>query len=219
MSDEVLQEVEKMLAEQIGNIDPADSKGRKRLRILEAAGELFATQGYRKTNVGEIARKAGIAKGTVYLYFKTKVDILVAVLSLEKIKSFAAFASVFDDAVPANQRLHKWVEQTLLITANSPLFSQLLAGDEDMEAVFSDIDPKLLTQRDKARGWMRDLLHQLAPNHDLDQLNARVDVLSSLAYLAPHLRAPHARHGVPLKDFAKILADIIVTGIQKEGES
>ena len=47
--------------------------------ILRAARELFATNGYDDTTIAEIARAAGVAVGTVYLYFANKHDILVDV--------------------------------------------------------------------------------------------------------------------------------------------
>src|SRR5215472_8007197 len=51
----------------------------KRQLILRAARELFASNGYDETTVAEIARAAGVAVGTVYLYFANKHDILVDV--------------------------------------------------------------------------------------------------------------------------------------------
>jgi AcrR family transcriptional regulator len=51
----------------------------KRRAIIEAARELFASQGYEDTTIAEIAREAGVAVGTVYLYFANKHDILVEV--------------------------------------------------------------------------------------------------------------------------------------------
>ena len=51
--------------------DPADPKARKRLRIVRAATELLSERGYRRTTVDDVAEAAGVAKGTVYLYFKT----------------------------------------------------------------------------------------------------------------------------------------------------
>jgi TetR/AcrR family fatty acid metabolism transcriptional regulator len=51
----------------------------KRQAILRAARELFATQSYDDTTIAEIARAAGVAVGTVYLYFTNKHDILVDV--------------------------------------------------------------------------------------------------------------------------------------------
>jgi TetR/AcrR family acrAB operon transcriptional repressor len=49
--------------------------------ILEAARRIFARLSYAATNVEEIAKEAGTAKGTVYLYFKSKEEILAAVLA------------------------------------------------------------------------------------------------------------------------------------------
>ena len=50
----------------------------KRQRILEAARKRFRYYGVRKTTMQEIARDAGVAVGTLYLYFKAKDDLLVA---------------------------------------------------------------------------------------------------------------------------------------------
>jgi TetR/AcrR family fatty acid metabolism transcriptional regulator len=46
-------------------------------QIIEAAVRVFARKGYYNARVSDIAREAGIAAGTIYLYFKTKDDILV----------------------------------------------------------------------------------------------------------------------------------------------
>lgn len=52
----------------------------KREKILRTALALFARFGYKKTSVDEIANQSDIAKGTVYLYFKNKEDILFNVI-------------------------------------------------------------------------------------------------------------------------------------------
>jgi AcrR family transcriptional regulator len=49
----------------------------KRQAILGAARELFASQGYEDTTIAQIAQAAGVAVGTVYLYFENKHDIVV----------------------------------------------------------------------------------------------------------------------------------------------
>jgi len=49
----------------------------KRKRILDAAVKVFARKGYFAARVSEIAKKAGVADGTIYLYFRGKEDILV----------------------------------------------------------------------------------------------------------------------------------------------
>jgi TetR/AcrR family fatty acid metabolism transcriptional regulator len=49
----------------------------KRKRILQAAVKVFARRGYFGARVSEIAKRAGVADGTIYLYFRNKEDILV----------------------------------------------------------------------------------------------------------------------------------------------
>lgn len=76
--------------------------------VLEAACRIFARQGYGNTNVEDIAKEAGIAKGTIYLYFKSKEEVLAAVLvrdlealtqqsidAMSKVDTFAAQLEVF----------------------------------------------------------------------------------------------------------------------------
>lgn len=52
------------------------SSGEKRERILDAAVVEIARRGYGATTVAMIARRAGVADGTIYLYFRNKDDIL-----------------------------------------------------------------------------------------------------------------------------------------------
>jgi len=57
--------------------------------IIDAAIRVFARNGYYNSRVSDIAREAGIASGTIYLYFKTKDDILVR-LFREKMAEWVA---------------------------------------------------------------------------------------------------------------------------------
>jgi AcrR family transcriptional regulator len=54
------------------------NKINKRKAILEAAIKLFSRKGYEQTSIEELAREAGIGKGTVYSYFQTKKEIVRA---------------------------------------------------------------------------------------------------------------------------------------------
>jgi len=54
---------------------------RKRNVILDAARTVFSRQGYAGAAVGEVASEAGVAKGTLYLYFKSKEELYLAALA------------------------------------------------------------------------------------------------------------------------------------------
>src|SRR5437870_6812810 len=51
----------------------------KRERILRAATDVFAQSGYFNAKVSEIAKAAGVADGTIYLYFDGKEDLLITI--------------------------------------------------------------------------------------------------------------------------------------------
>ena len=55
------EEMRQMLESYSATGDPEDPRERKRLRIIQAATELFIRQGYRKTSMDEVARQAGVA--------------------------------------------------------------------------------------------------------------------------------------------------------------
>jgi len=58
-------------------------------QIIDAAVRVFARNGFYNSRVSDIAREAGIASGTIYLYFKTKDEILVT-LFREKMAGFVS---------------------------------------------------------------------------------------------------------------------------------
>ena len=58
--------------------------------ILRAAIKVFAGSGFFNSKVADVAREAGVADGTVYLYFKNKDDILVSIFNHYMEKALAA---------------------------------------------------------------------------------------------------------------------------------
>src|SRR5919109_3815896 len=85
-------------------------------QIIDAAVRVFARTGFYNSRVSDIAREAGIASGTIYLYFKTKDDILVT-LFREKMAGFVdgARKAIADerDAVAKLRRLVRLHFETL----------------------------------------------------------------------------------------------------------
>jgi AcrR family transcriptional regulator len=59
----------------------AEKKALSRRRILEAAREVFFRDGFMEANLDDVARGAGVAKGTLYRYFDSKAELYVAVLA------------------------------------------------------------------------------------------------------------------------------------------
>jgi AcrR family transcriptional regulator len=63
----------------------------KEIKILEAAIEIFAEKGFVSTSTNEIAKKANVAEGTIFRYFKTKKDLLKSIIKPTLVKTIAPF--------------------------------------------------------------------------------------------------------------------------------
>lgn len=78
----------------------------RRSEILDAAEKLFGTKGYDATSTGDILRELGIARGTLYYHFKSKEDILDAMIDRLTQALAARAAEVLDRKdIPVLQRL------------------------------------------------------------------------------------------------------------------
>jgi AcrR family transcriptional regulator len=73
-----------MISEAAVAVRPAHSEGTddsaKRRQILEGARTVFMTQGFDAASMGEIARAAGVSKGTLYVYFENKEQLFEAIV-------------------------------------------------------------------------------------------------------------------------------------------
>jgi AcrR family transcriptional regulator len=99
-------------------------KKKKRSEIRDAALEIFARKGFENTTVQEIADKANISKGTIYLYFKTKEDILDAA-SQEILQQLEGeLLQALDGLSDPSDKLSALIKQALDIT---PEFEQIFA--------------------------------------------------------------------------------------------
>lgn len=61
----------------------ADKKTAKKGKLIDAAFELFTLKGINPTAIDEVVKRAGVAKGTFYLYFKDKYDLLEQIITLK----------------------------------------------------------------------------------------------------------------------------------------
>ena len=113
----------------------------KRQAIIEAARKIFAMKGYEDTTIAEIAEDAGIAVGTVYLYFGNKRDIYTSVSLDWATLLAAAFEDPSIAALPSEQVPRAMIEATFRICRQ----------DSDMMSLFQvDIQSEEEIQKHKA---------------------------------------------------------------------
>src|SRR5262249_11233150 len=86
--------------------DRAD-KADRRDAILRAAIETFAARGYFNAQVADVARTAGVAAGTVYLYFRGKEDLLISIFQQTNKQGIAAGRESVDSRTSPVERLRE----------------------------------------------------------------------------------------------------------------
>jgi TetR/AcrR family fatty acid metabolism transcriptional regulator len=100
--------------------------GPKRDAILRAAIDVFADRGYFNAQVADVARAAGVAAGTVYLYFRSKDDLLVSIFDRSMRDGLAAGRAAVADLDDPRERLRRLARGHLA----------RLGGDRNLAIVF-----------------------------------------------------------------------------------
>ncbi len=90
-----------------------DKTNDKYYRILEASVNVFADHGFHQSTVSQIAKKAGVADGTIYLYFKNKEDILVQIFNYKTKQIFERFREAVDSADNPVEKLRNLIRRHL----------------------------------------------------------------------------------------------------------
>jgi len=98
----------------------AKRTGDKYRDILEAAVKTFSRTGYHRTRVADIAREAGVADGTVYLYFKNKEDILVSLFQVTMSRFVNDLSSKLAQCKNANEKLFTLIDYHLSMLGSRP---------------------------------------------------------------------------------------------------
>jgi TetR/AcrR family transcriptional regulator, fatty acid metabolism regulator protein len=90
-----------------GDDRAATTRKRRRRQILDAATEVFAERGYHKASISDVIDRAGIARGTFYLYFSSKHSVFAAILdeALTELRSRVSPVEVGPDARPPREQL------------------------------------------------------------------------------------------------------------------
>jgi TetR/AcrR family fatty acid metabolism transcriptional regulator len=101
----------------------ASKKSEKFDRIIDAAVRVFAETGYHGSQVSKIAREAGVADGTIYLYFKSKEDILVSLFRVRLGELVGKFKESVEASTTADGAIRKICELHYSELENNPDFA------------------------------------------------------------------------------------------------
>jgi TetR/AcrR family fatty acid metabolism transcriptional regulator len=98
----------------------------KKELIIEAAIRVFAKKGFYNAKVSDVAKMAGVADGTIYLYFKNKDDLLISLFETKMEEILQHFSSLASNEQPADKKLKEFIY----------LYFQMIEDDQDLAEVF-----------------------------------------------------------------------------------
>lgn len=152
-------------------------------RILDAAAELLERWGYRKTTIDDIARQARVAKGTIYLHWKTREDLFLALIAREKFRLLAEVQERMA-ADPEGWTMVSLVKYSTLATLQQPLMKALFLRDvEALGELIPRVEDSELYQS-QMQGYMHllEFLRQHGVMRDDVDLRTQVFTLVSVAW-------------------------------------
>ena len=89
-----------------------------RAKLLVAAGQLFTEQGFEKTQLEQVAARAGYTRGAIYAHYTSKEDLFLALLQEKIDRTFAQLCAVLQHEQDATRRLkifRKWISHQITI--------------------------------------------------------------------------------------------------------
>jgi AcrR family transcriptional regulator len=157
-----------------------------RERIVSAALTQLAEGGYASASVVAVARRAGVATGSVYRHFPSKGDLFAEVFRLASQREVDVLVSMTDLHEPVAQRLAAWVEAFVRRALAEPVRAYALIAEP--------VDPAIEAERLIFRRAYADLFAQaLRDGDELPPLDADLTAAAIVGALAEALVGPLQR--------------------------
>ncbi len=114
--------------------------------ILDVVGELLREVGYKKMTIDELAKHAGLGKGTVYLYFDSKQDLALSFIDRQNQRLQAHLHQILRSSKPARSRLHEMLIERVMFR-----FQCVQGHKEGIDDLLICLRPQLFERRAKYR--------------------------------------------------------------------
>ncbi len=154
--------------------------------ILQASEEVLLEKGYQDASMDEIAARVGIAKGTLYLHFAGKEDLVIALVERE----MQAFLKVIEEGIASHTTTHATLEAILRVMYTGLLgkrFQLLSSLVENMELRMQLIEKreKLRSSKERVSHAITTLLEQGKESGEFDRTIPTEVMLSTFFTLLP----------------------------------
>jgi AcrR family transcriptional regulator len=186
--------------------------------ILDATERLLARYGYRKMTVEDIAKEVGVGKGTIYLHFKSKEEVVLSHVDriVERVKERLWAIARTDDTAAVRIRL-------MLLTRVLFRFDSIQHYTQSLNDLLAALRPSLLARRavyfDEEAQIFADVLNQGRDSQEFqfdDALTTAYGMLHATNSLLPYsLSTTELGEREEVKEKATVIADLVLSGLLK----
>jgi len=183
--------------------------------VLDAAAELFTTLGVAATSTRQIAEAVGIRQASLYHHFRTKDDILAALLSGTVVSSLAAAERLLPRPEPAAVRLHALVHLDARLLWDSPYnLGILYLLPEVRDEKFAEFHDQRMQLRRAYRTLSQQVIAEAGAASGPDGYTPDEDVAFRLVETLPNLRTD----GLGAPDQPQRTADLAIYALGWRGD-
>jgi TetR/AcrR family fatty acid metabolism transcriptional regulator len=190
----------------------------KRLRILDAAVRVFARKGFFSAKVSEIAGEAGVADGTIYLYFKNKDDLLISLFEERMDGLLEGLRKAVEGVEPGPAKLRACMGHLLEFAMQSPELMEVFTVELRQSTKFMKeySNPKFKEYLDLVAGIVAEGQAQGRFRDDVSpQIAARALYGAMDEICLQHVLAGRSRPGLP--EATADLREIFIRGLLPKG--
>ncbi|MGB0839308.1 MAG: TetR/AcrR family transcriptional regulator [Chitinophagales bacterium] len=138
---------------------PELAKTDKKAAIMEAALELFATQGFHSTSISQVAKKAGISKGSIYTYFDSKQALLEGIVFNAVDMGEEYMEEFFNEPTPEDA-LRKVIETNMMIMVSQKQYMGFMTSLMLQPDAYNSVKEKLAERSRKSIKKMEEVFTQ-----------------------------------------------------------
>ena len=192
----------------------------KRRRIIDAAVDVFAEKGFGLSRVSDIARKAGVADGTIYLYFKNKEDILVSIFEEKMEGILEGLRTTLNRVDDPRDKLRSFATFHFDQLRKNPAVAEVLQAEMRLSNKFlKEYRPeKLWRYLDEFQQILEDGAHKGIFREDLDPSLSKWAFFGALDQLGMQWVLAKKEAAFSLETAARQVTDIFIRGLVKPAD-
>lgn len=176
----------------------------KEVKILKAAEKVFLKKGFFPAHIDDIAEEAGIAKGTVYLYFQDKASIYIALLDKYLSEAIALLEEIKKEKANVIKKLERIFDQgTMLFSHFKGMFPLVSVENINLTAeIMKELKVKIQPKMRRIINSFAEIIREGIKNQELKKMDAKLGALIFFSMIRasfltsiyiPKLKEPHKK--------------------------